>query len=328
MVMKPIFERAKLTPKRVVYAEGENEKVLRAVQEVLNGELAKPILIGRKSIIQENITSLGLTFSIEKDITIIEPDNNPFFEECVQAYHQAKDRKGVSSGLSETYVRTKNTVIASLLVRLNKADAMICGMVGNYHKHLDHITDILDKEKGKKTVAALNAIVLQKGVYFFCDTMVNSNPQTDELVAMTLQASEYVQRFGITPKVAMLSHSNFGSSQSNEAKKMSDVVQILHDQHPNIEVEGEIQADAALLENLRNELVNNSKLNGEANLFIFPNLDAANISFNLLRILGDGITIGPILLGIEKPAHVLKPLASVRRILNMTALCSAEHCKD
>ena len=328
MVMKPIFERAKLTPKRVVYAEGENEKVLRAVQEILNGELAKPILIGRKSIIQERVDGLGLTFSIEDDVTIIEPENNPFFDECVQAYHQAKDRKGVSSGLAETYVRTKNTVIASLLVRLNKADAMICGMVGNYHKHLGHITDILDKEKGKKTVAALNVVVLQKGVYFFCDTMVNSNPQTDELVAMTLQASEYVQRFGFTPKVAMLSHSNFGSSQSNEAKKMSDVVNILHEQYPNIEIEGEIQADAALLENLRNELVNNSKLNGEANLFIFPNLDAANISFNLLRILGDGITVGPILLGIEKPAHILKPLASVRRILNMTALCSAEHCED
>lgn len=325
MVMKPVFERAKLTPKRVVYAEGENEKVLRAVQEVLNGGLAKPILIGRKKVIAEYIDRLGLSISINSDIEIIEPDNNPYFRECVAEYHHAKNRKGVTLTLAQNYVRTKTTVLASLLVKIGKADAMICGMVGNYHRHLGHITDILDKKPGIKKLSALNAIALPKGVYFFCDTMVNSNPSTEDLVAMTLQSAEYIKRFGMKPKAAMLSHSNFGSDSDSEATKMADAVRILHEQHKNIQVEGEMQADAALLEELRKEIIDDSQMSGEANLFIFPNLDAANISFNLLRILSDGVTVGPILLGIEKPVHVLKPLASVRRILNMTALCSAEH---
>lgn len=324
MVMKPIFEQAKLTPKRVVYAEGENGRVLRAVQEIVNSQLASPILIGRKKVIIEQLDRLGLETSILDQVEIIEPDNNPYFRECVAEYHKAKGRKGVSLTLAQNYVRTKTTVLASLLVKLGKADAMICGMVGNYHRHLGHITDILDKADGVKNVAALSAISLQKGVFFFCDTMVNNNPTTDELVAMTLQSANHVKRFGITPKAALLSHSNFGSANDDDAKKMSNAVSILHEKHPQLEVEGEIQADAALLENLRKGVINDSKLNGEANLFIFPNLDAANISFNMVRILSDGVTIGPILLGLEKPVHVLKPFASVRRILNMTALCSAE----
>ncbi|PCI66295.1 MAG: NADP-dependent malic enzyme [Piscirickettsiaceae bacterium] len=327
MLMKPIFERAKLTPKRVVYAEGESEKVLRAVQEVLNAELAKPILIGRKTKIKQYIDRLGLSFSMETDVEIIEPDSNPYFRECVAEYLRSKERKGVSRVLAENYVRTKNTVLASLLVQLGKADAMICGMVGNFHRHLGHITDILDKTPGA-TVAALNAIAVPKGVYFFSDTMVNSNPTAEELVTITIQASDYVKRFGMTPKAAMLSHSNFGSDTDEEAQKMAKAIRILHTEHPSIEVEGEMQADAALLESLRKELISHSKMAGEANLLIFPNLDAANISFNLLRILTDGVTVGPILLGIDKPVHILKPLASVRRILNMTALCSAEHSSD
>jgi len=325
MVMKPIFEQAKQTPKRVVYAEGENEKVLRAIQEVLNGGLAKPILIGRKNIIQANVNELGLSFDIDNDIQIIEPDNNPYFEQCAQTYHKAKERKGVSIALARNYVRTKNTVLASLLVKLGKADAMICGMVGNYHRHLGHITDILDKKPGVEKIAAMSVVVIPKGVYFFCDTMVTRNPNTEELVAMTLQAAECVKRFGISPKAAMLSHSNFGSDDDIEARKMAEAARILHEEHPHIHVEGEIQADAALLHELREEMISDSKLEGAANLFVFPNLDAANTSFNLLRILSDGVSLGPILLGIEKPVHVLKPLASIRRILNMTALCSAEH---
>ena len=327
MLMKPIFEQAKLTPKRVVYAEGENEKVLRAVQEVVNSQLAQPILVGREKVIIERIKRLGLDLSMLESIDIIEPDNNPYFRECVQHYHQTKGRKGVSLTLAQNYVRTKTTVLASLLVKLGKADSMICGLVGNYQRHLGHITDILDKKAGVEKVAALNVLSLQKGVFFFCDTMVNSSPNADDLVAMTLQSAHYVQRFGITPKAALLSHSNFGSAHDHEAKKMAQAVNTLHKNHPELEVEGEIQADAALLENLRKEVIGDSKLDGEANLFIFPNLDSANISFNMLRILSDGVTVGPILLGLEKPVHVLKPLASVRRILNMTALCSAEQAK-
>jgi malate dehydrogenase (oxaloacetate-decarboxylating)(NADP+) len=324
MVMKPIFERAKLTPKRVVYAEGEHERVLRAVQESVNAGISSPILIGRKKIILQRILTLGLSLNTDDNIEIIEPDNNPYYKECVSVYHQLKERKGVSIGLAETYVRTKNTVLGALLVKLGKADALICGMVGHYHKHLDHITDILDKKPGVKKVAALNAIAVQKGVYFFCDTMVNNNPNCEEIVAMTNQAADYVKRFGITPKAALLSHSNFGSGLSTNDQKMSNAVKFLHENHPELEVEGEMQADVALMEKLRKEMISDSRLEGEANLFIFPNLDAANISFDLVRILSDGVTIGPILLGIEKPAHILNHSASVRRILNMTALCSAE----
>jgi malate dehydrogenase (oxaloacetate-decarboxylating)(NADP+) len=324
MVMKPIFERAKLTPKRVVYAEGEHERVLRAVQESVNAGISNPILIGRKKIILQRILTLGLSLNTDDNIEIIEPDNNPYYKECVSVYHQLKERKGVSIGLAETYVRTKNTVLGALLVKLGKADALICGMVGHYHKHLDHITDILDKKPGVKKVAALNAIAVQKGVYFFCDTMVNNNPNCEEIVAMTNQAADYVKRFGITPKAALLSHSNFGSGLSTNDQKMSNAVKFLHENHPELEVEGEMQADVALMEKLRKEMISDSRLEGEANLFIFPNLDAANISFDLVRILSDGVTIGPILLGIEKPAHILNHSASVRRILNMTALCSAE----
>lgn len=324
MVMKPIFERAKLTAKRVVYAEGEHERVLRAVQESVNAGISSPILIGRKKIILQRILTLGLSLNTDDNIEIIEPDNNPYYKECVSVYHQLKERKGVSIGLAETYVRTKNTVLGALLVKLGKADALICGMVGHYHKHLDHITDILDKKPGVKKVAALNAIAVQKGVYFFCDTMVNNNPNCEEIVAMTNQAADYVKRFGITPKAALLSHSNFGSGLSTNDQKMSNAVKFLHENHPELEVEGEMQADVALMEKLRKEMISDSRLEGEANLFIFPNLDAANISFDLVRILSDGVTIGPILLGIEKPAHILNHSASVRRILNMTALCSAE----
>lgn len=328
MIMKPIFDSAKAEPKRVVYAEGENEKVLRAAQEIINGGLARPVLLGRKKAILENISHYKLKIQHKTDFDIIELDSNPYFDECAQAYHQLKARKGVSIKLAEASVRTKSTIVAALMVKLGKADAMVCGLVGHYQRHLLHITDILDKKQGVKKPAALNALMLQKGVFFFCDTMVNLNPSTDEIVAMTLQSVEYIKRFGLTPKVSMLSHSNFGTDSTQEARKMGEAVRILHEQHPEIEVEGEMQADVALIENLRDHIISDSKMKGEANLFIFPNLDAANLSFDLLRILGDGVSIGPILLGMEKPAHILKPTASVRRILNMTALCSAEHTAE
>ena len=324
MVMKPVFESAKKAPKTIVYAEGENEAVLRAVQEACKISIAKPLLIGRKTVIEEKIKQLGLNISKEIDFNIIDPDNNPYFDECVEAYHQVKSRAGISISLAKSHVRSKGTILASLLVQLGKADAMICGMVGHYHKHLSHITGILSKKPDVIKTAALNALVIQKGVYFFCDTMVSNDPTSKELVSMTLQSAEYVRNFGITPKVAFLSHSNFGSVTTGNSKKMADAVKILHKHYPSLEVEGEIQADAALVESFRNEIISDSKLSGEANLFIFPNLDAANISFNLLRVLGDGVSIGPILLGMEKPVHILNPQASVRRILNMTALCSAD----
>lgn len=325
MVMKPIFEKAKSTPKRVAYAEGEQEKVLRAVDEATFTGLAYPILIGRKNIILDKINKMGLRLSLGKNFEIIEPDNNPYYEQCVQTYHQLKERKGVSIALAETYVRSKNTILAALLVKLDKADAMICGLVGHYHKHLGHITDILEKQTPSHKISALSAISLQKGLYFFCDTMVNNNPSAEDIVSMTLQAADYVKRFGLTPKAAMLSHSNFGTGKSANSQKMAQAVNNLHQNHPELEVEGEMQADTALMEKLRNQIISHSKMQGEANLFIFPNLDAANISFDLLKSLSDGVTIGPILLGINKPAHILKPLASVRRILNMTALCSADN---
>lgn len=324
MLMKPIFERARANPKRIVYAEGEKERVLRAVQEAVDGGLCHPILVGRPDIIRARVQDFGLRLIAGQDYECIDPDNHPHYEECWNQYWQLRKRKGINPAFARTYVRTSHTSLAALLVRLGHADAMICGTTGRYHKHLNHLIDILDLQDGIKMPAAMNALLLPKGVFFFCDTNVHQNPTTEELVEMTLLAASEVKRFGVTPKVAMLSNSNFGSANTEESRKLSAAVEYLHKHAPNLEVEGEMQADLAIHEDLREEIMPESFLSGSANLFIMPNIAAANIAFNLVKSLGDGHAVGPILLGLNKPAHILNPHASVRRILNMTALSTVE----
>jgi len=321
MIMRPMIERAKTDPKRVIYAQGEEVRVLRAVQVVIEDGLAKPILIGRPQRVEERIKELGLHIQVDRDFQLIDPFNNPYYHQCWEEYHRLRERYGVDPSSARIRVNTRVTVLGALLVRLGYADVMLCGITGSYRRHLDHVMDVLGLAEGVKTPAAMNMLITpKKGTLFLCDTNVNLDPSADEIADMTLMAAESVRRFGITPKVALLSHSNFGSHQSSQARKMADALQLIRQRAPELEAEGEMEGDTALSETLRLRMFPNSRLEGAANLLIMPSLDAANISFNLLKMMTDGVAIGPIMLGLAKPAHILTKATTVRRIINMTAV--------
>ena len=320
MLMKPIFEAARKDPKRVAYAEGEDERVLRAVQVVLDERLAKPILIGRPEVVAKRIERLGLRMRLGKDCEIVNPEDDPRYDAYWGRYHELMQRKGASPDIAKTVVRTNNTVIAALMVEKSEADAMICGTNGQYHVHLKHVLDIVGRATGVCHVSALAALILSKGTFFICDTHVTFDPSIEELVETTLLAAEHVKRFGETPRAALLSHSTFGTSDSASSLKVREAVRILAERAPELEVDGEMNGDAAVDENIRNRIFPNSRLKGQANLLVMPGLDAANISFNLLKALGDGLSVGPILIGTAKPAHILTSAVTARGIVNMTAL--------
>jgi malate dehydrogenase (oxaloacetate-decarboxylating)(NADP+) len=320
LVMRPVFTRAKQDPKRLVYAEGEEERVLRAVQVVGDEGLAKPILIGRPEVIDQRIARLGLRIRAGKDFELVNPDSDPRYREYWTLYHRLTERKGVSVEYAKTEVRRRTTLIAALLVRQGEADAMICGTYGQHHKHLRYIEDIIGLKAGANNFAAMNMLLHSKGTIFICDTYVNADPTAEQLAEITILAAEEVSRFGITPKIALLSHSSFGTSNSASAIKMRTTLCLLEKLAPKLEVEGEMHGDAAMSEEIRARIFPNSRLRGAANLLVMPTLDAANIAFNLIKILGDGITVGPILLGCARPCHILTPTATVRRIINMSAL--------
>ena len=323
MFMRPVFHSARSVPagqKRVVYAEGEDERVLRAAQQALDDGIAEPILIGRPDIIESRIEKLGLHIRIGEDVGVIDPENDPRFRSYWEEYHRCMGRHGVSPESAKVSVRRRNTVIASLAVRLGDADAMICGMVGGYDKHLDSVYNIIGTQPGEK-FAALNAVFLEKHTLFIADTYVNENPTAQELAHIAQLAAKEVRRFGIEPRVAFLSHSNFGSSNRASAIKMREAYQAFRELAPEIECEGEMQGDSALSAELRNSFLPDNHMTGSANLLICPNLDAANILFNVLKTTGgQGLTIGPLLLGAAASAHVLTPSATMRRVLNQTAL--------
>jgi malate dehydrogenase (oxaloacetate-decarboxylating)(NADP+) len=320
LVMKPVFARAKQAPKRLVYAEGEEPKVLRAVQVVVDEALAYPILVGRPSVVEKRIRDLGLRLRAGEHFELVNPDSDPRYKEYWTLYHSIMQRRGVSPEYARREVRRRTTLIGALMICRNEADAMICGTFGAYAEHLEFVRDVLGLRPGVKNAAAMNMLLHPEGLFFICDTYVNVDPSAQEIAEMTLLAAEEVQRFGITPKVALLSHSSFGSAQSASAQKMRDALQLINALAPNLEVEGEMHGDAALSEELREEVFPDSRLKGRANLLVAPNLDAANISFNLLKALGDNVTVGPILLGVAKPVHIVTPTATVRRIVNMSAL--------
>lgn len=322
LVMRPIFQRAKEDPKKVVYCEGEEEHVLQAVQGVLDEGLAKPVLIGRRKVIETRIKRMGLRIDINKDMELIDPENDPRYRDYWQSYHQIMERRGVTPSMAKNTLRSNTTVIGSLMVHKGDADAVICGTVGQYNSHVKDVIDIIGLKPGIETPAAMNCLLLDKGTYFFCDTQINPNPTIAQISEMTLLAAEQVRRFGITPKVALLSHSNFGTDDYDSAFKMRAAYEDISRRDPELEIDGEMHADAALVEKIRDEIMPNSKLNGEANLFIMPNVDAANIAFNMVKVLSEGISIGPLLLGAARPAHILTPSASVRSIVNMTSIAS------
>ncbi len=324
LLMKPVFDRARADVKRVVFAEGEEETVLRAVQTIVDEGLARPVLIGRPAVIERRIERMGLRLNLERDVDVTNIDNDPRFNDYWQHYHQCMQRRGVTPAGAKAVVRSRSTVVAALMVERGEADAMICGIVGRYHKKLRHILDVISLDPGVGSPSAMTAVANDKGVFFFLDTHVQIDPSAEQLAEATLQAAYRLKLFGITPKIALISHSNFGSHDSPSALKLRRVRELVLAAQPRIEIEGEMHADAALNEEIRNKLFPNSLLSGRANLFICPNIDAANIAYNITRQMTEGVAIGPILMGVDKPVHILTPVSTVRRIVNMTALAAVE----
>ncbi|MCB1553399.1 MAG: NADP-dependent malic enzyme [Xanthomonadales bacterium] len=324
LLMKPVFEKARANLQRVVYAEGEEETVLRAVQTVVDEGLARPILIGRPAVIEARIQRLGLRLKAGEHFDLTNIDDDPRFNEYWQEYHSIMQRRGTTPAAAKAVVRTRSTVIAALMVRRGEADAMLCGIVGRYHKKLAYVVNVLGRQPGVRSSSALSAVLNDRGTFFFVDTHVQADPDAEQIAEATLQAALRLRLFGIAPKVALVSHSNFGSHDSPSALKMRQALAIIRERDPELEVEGEMQADAALNDDMRARMFPDSLLRGSANLFVMPNLDAANIAYNLARALTDGVGLGPILMGLSKPAHVLTPAATVRRVVNMTALAAVE----
>ncbi len=325
LFMRPVFAAAKERPARVVYAEGEDERVLRAVQVVLDEGLAKPILVGRPDVVQMRIERAGLRLQPGRDFEIVDPEDDPRFRSYWEAYHGLMGREGVTPEMAKSQVRRSNTLISSLMLRRGEADGMICGLVGRYDAHLDHVRNVIGRAPGTRTMAAMNALMLDSHTLFITDTFVNEEPSADELAEIAQMAAAEVRRFGMPPKLAFLSHSIFGSSSRPSAQRMRAAHALFRQRSPDVECDGELHGDAALSEDVRRGYLPLTTLSGSANLLVLPNLDAANILFNVLKVTGGhGVTVGPILLGAARPVHVLTPSATVRRVVNMTALVVAD----
>ncbi|MEK8047327.1 NADP-dependent malic enzyme [Ideonella margarita] len=325
-MMKPIYAVAKKAKaRRVAYAEGEDRRVLRAVQVVADEGLARPVLVGRASVIKARITKLGLRLEEGRDYEIVNIDDDRRYRDYWQTYHQMMERKGVTEQFAKIEMRRRLTLISSMLLHKGEVDGMICGTWGTTSMHLAHIDSIIGKRPGVKTYACMNGLILPNRQLFLVDTHVNYDPTAEQLAEITIMAAEEMLRFGIQPKAALLSHSNFGSSNQPSAVKMRETLALVQQQAPWLEIDGEMHGDTALDAEYRAELMPRSTLKGEANLLVLPNIDAANISYNLLKTTaGGGIAIGPVLLGASKPVHIVTPSATVRRVVNMTALTVAD----
>jgi malate dehydrogenase (oxaloacetate-decarboxylating)(NADP+) len=330
MVMRPVFAAAKAQfarqAARVVYAEGEDERVLRAVQVVLDEGLARPILVGRPEVVKMRIERAGLRLAAGRDFELVDPEHDLRFREYWETYRQLMAREGVTPEVAKAAVRRSNTLISAIMLRRAEADAMICGLVGRYEQHLDHIRNVIGRRPGVRTMAAMNAIMLPDHTLFITDTFVNEEPSAEDLADIAMMAATEVRRFGVPPKVAFLSHSMFGSSSRASARRMRQAQALFKERAPaDLESDGEMQGDAALSDSIRRGFLPETTLSGSANLLVLPNLDAANILFNVLKMTGGhGVTVGPMLLGAAMPAHILTPAATVRRVVNMTAVAVAD----
>ena len=319
--MEPVFAAAKQAPKRVVYAEGEDERVLRAAQVAVDEGLARPVLVGRTDVITARIAKLGLRMKLGADTEVVNILDDPRYRDYWSDYYKIARREGVSRSQAMEDMRTRPTLVGAMGVRRGDADAMLCGTVGNYADHLKYVRNVIGTREGVKTLAAMQMVILPDRQIFVCDTHVNRDPDAEQIAEMTLLAAEEVRRFGLKPSIALVSHSSFGSSDAPSAQKMRDALQLILARAPDLAVEGEMRGDAALSKTIRDNAFPDSRLETDANLLVMPNVDAANITYNVLRVTsGHGITVGGILLGAAKPVHIMTPSSTVRRIVNMTAL--------
>ena len=320
-IMRPVFHQARENPKRVLFADGEDERVLRAAQTAIDEKIAHPILIGRPAVVGMRIDKMALRMRAGTDFDIVDPEDDERFNESWNAYYKLRARHGVTPTIAKAMVRKHNTLIGVLLMQRGDADAMICGIGSRFDNQLKYVDEVVGLKPGVQTYAAMNVLMLPEQTLFICDTHVNEDPSAEQIADMTIQAAEEVQRFGIEPKVALISHSNFGSRTTASAKKMAKARQILLERAPELNVDGEMQADAALSESILKSNFPDTTLNGPANLLIMPNIDTGNVTYNLLKMTGsNGVAIGPILLGAARPVHILTNSSTVRRIINMTAL--------
>jgi malate dehydrogenase (oxaloacetate-decarboxylating)(NADP+) len=324
-LMRPVFERAKTAPARVVYAEGEDERVLRAVQSLVDDDMARPILIGRRSVIERRVRELGLRMDLRESVQVVDPsEDEALFAPLVSEYQRLVSRRGVPPEAAARRVRTRPTVAAALLLHAGRADAAICGGSGDWWRHMLYVMQVIPKRPEVDRIYALSCLILQAGALFICDTHMNMDPTAEQIAEMTLLAADAVRSFGLHPKAALLSHSSFGSSNSPSARKMRQALGLIRERAPQLEIDGEMHADAALADTIRQRLVPNSPLTGAANLLVMPSLDAANIAVNLLKAAAEGLPVGPLLLGMAKPVHVVSPSVTARGILNVSALAAIE----
>ena len=324
LIMKPVFAKAKTQPVRVIYAEGEDERVLRATQVVLEEKLARPILVGRPSVVEARIKRFGLSIKASQDFDLINPEDDPRYRSYVQSYIEVAGRRGVTPDAARTVVRTNATVISALAVVRGEADAMICGVEGRYMSHLRHVREIIGFMPGVSDFAALALTITSKGAYFIGDTQVRPNPTAEELAEMASLAANHVTRFNIKPKIAFVSHSDFGGYDTESSRKMRQATALLKQHRPDLEADGEMQGDTALSATARKAILPHSDLEGSANVLIMPNLDAANVAYQMIKVLADAVPVGPILIGPARPAHILTPSVTARGILNMTAVAAVE----
>ncbi len=325
LFMRPVFNQAKKDVKRVVLTEGEDERMLHAAQQVATQKLAFPILVGHQEIIEERLHAQGLTIQAGKDFDIIDPYANPYFEASWKEYYQLLKRRGVTEEMARRRVRANTTLVGALMVRLGHADGLVCGTMGRFRDHFAIMEEVIGYKNEEKDAFAMNALISNKGNFFIADTYINHDPTAEQLAKGTLMCAEEMKRFGIKPKVALVSNSNFGSHKDKDTQKMQIALEMIRAADPELEIDGEMQADVALDEIMRKSIFPETTLSGAANLLVMPNVEAANISYNLLRVNAtNGITVGPILMGLNKPAHIVTPISTVRRIVNMIALAAVD----
>jgi malate dehydrogenase (oxaloacetate-decarboxylating)(NADP+) len=323
-IMKPIFNAAQKDPKRVIYADGEDERVLRAAQVAIEEGIAIPILIGRPQVVEARLQRFGLSVRPGRDFELVNPQEDSRFRDYVNAYVDAAGRKGITPEVARNLVRTNPTIIAAIAVHRGDADAMLCGFEGRFATRLKHLRDIIGLAPGVHEPSAMTLMITNKGSFFLADTHVRLNPSAEEIAEMTLMCANHVRRFGLPPKIALISHSDFGAADTPSARKMREALEIIEERAPDIEVDGEMQADTALSQLLRDKKLPSSRLKGEANVLVMPNLDAANIAYQMTRMLADALPVGPILLGLARPAHILSTSVTARGVVNMTAIAVAE----